>query len=180
MTGVFHVTDIGLLVQALWFIAPAYAANGFPPLMQGRKPLDGGRSFRNQRLFGDGKTWEGTVSGIIVGILVGALQVHYQSQLEYLSLNLPIMTMPLVIALTIGTMAGDVLGSFIKRRLGIKRGGSAPLLDQEGFLVMAFVFAAFVYPLSLILVAVLLIITPPIHWVTNVVGYYMKFKKTPW
>ncbi|MBI4170144.1 MAG: CDP-2,3-bis-(O-geranylgeranyl)-sn-glycerol synthase [Candidatus Aenigmarchaeota archaeon] len=175
------MTDIALLLlQSLWFIAPAYAANGFPPLMQGTRPLDGRRIFRKQRLFGDGKTWEGTVGGIIVGMLVGMLQITFQSQLGYLGLDLPVMTMPLVIALTIGTMAGDVLGSFIKRRLGIKRGGSAPLLDQEGFLVMAFVFAAPVYQLNLILVAVLLIITPPIHWLTNVIGYYMKFKKTPW
>ncbi len=175
------MADIGLLVlQSLWFIAPAYASNGFPPLMQGSHPIDGKRLFRGKRLLGDGKTWEGLIGGIIVGLLVGSLQVAYQSQLDYAGLNLPAMTMPLVLALSLGTMAGDLLGSFIKRRLGIKRGGSAPLLDQDGFVAMAFVFAAFVYPVSGLILVLLLLITPPIHWITNICGYYMKFKKTPW
>ncbi len=169
-----------LILQSLWFIAPAYAANGFPPLMQGKRPLDGGRIFRGKRIFGDGKTWEGTIGGIIVGILAGTLEVMYQKDIAYLGLNLPQMTMPLVIALSIGTMIGDIGGSFIKRRLDIKRGDAAPLLDQEGFLVAAFILASLVYQLNLIIVVTLLIITPPIHWITNVVGYYTKFKKTPW
>lgn len=169
-----------LILQCLWFIVPAYAANGFPPLMQGKHPLDRKKLFGGKRLFGDGKTWEGTLGGIIAGLLVGTLQVMYQKDLEYLGFSLPEITIPLVIALSIGTMVGDIGGSFIKRRMDIKRGDAAPLLDQEGFLVIAFVLASFVYQLNLIIVVTLLIITPPIHWITNVFGYYMKFKKTPW
>src|SRR3989338_1246052 len=169
-----------LILQCLWFIAPAYAANGFPPLMQGKRPIDGRKTFKGKRILGDGKTWEGTLGGIIVGLLVGTLEVMYQKDIAYLGLNLPQMTMPLVVALSIGTMVGDIGGSFIKRRMDIKRGDAAPLLDQEGFLVAAFVLASFVYQLNLIIVVTLLIITPPIHWITNVVGYYTKFKKTPW
>ncbi len=169
-----------LILQALWLIAPAYATNGFPPLLQGKRPLDGKRLFRGKRLLGDGKTWEGTIGGTVVGLLVGWLQATYQGNLTYLGLNLPAMTMPLVLALSAGTMAGDIGGSFIKRRMDIKRGDAAPLLDQEGFLVAAFILASLVYQLNLTMVVTLLIITPPIHWITNVVGYYMKFKKTPW
>ena len=169
-----------LIIQSLWFIVPAYATNGFPPVMQGRCALDCKRVFRGKRLFGDGKTWEGTLGGIIIGSLVGMIQVLYQSRIEYLGLNLPVMTMPLVIALCTGTMAGDVLGSFVKRRANIERGDSAPLMDQEGFLLMAFIFAVFAYQLSIPIVITLLIITPPIHWASNVCGYYMKFKKHPW
>ena len=175
------MTDLPtLVIQSLWFIAPAYAANGFPPLMQGKTAIDRGRTLNRKRLLGDGKTWEGLAGGIIVGVLVGALQVAYQAELDYLGLGLPQMTMPLVAALVLGAMAGDLLGSFIKRRIGIKRGGQAPLLDQEGFLVAALAFAAFAQPLDGLMAAALLVITPPIHWLTNVCGYVMKFKRTPW
>lgn len=175
------MTDILLLIlQSLWFIAPAYAANGFPPLMQGKSPVDGRRNFRGKRLFGDGKTWEGTIAGIMVGISVGWLQVIGQKQLEYLGLGLPEMTAPLVVMLCLGTMAGDIIGSFVKRRLGIERGGAAPLLDQDGFVIAALLFAMLVYRADIYIAAVLLIITPPIHWIANVCGYYSKFKKTPW
>jgi len=169
-----------LLIQALWFVAPAYAANGFPPLMRGTHPLDGNRKFRGKRLLGDGKTWEGTIGGIIFGILVGVLQVSFQKDLAFLNLGLPAITMPLVVALCLGTMAGDVIGSFAKRRAEIKRGDPAPLLDQEGFLVAAFVIASFVYSLQSGIVIMLLIVTPPIHWFGNIIGFYTKFKKTPW
>jgi CDP-2,3-bis-(O-geranylgeranyl)-sn-glycerol synthase len=175
------VTDIALLIlQSLWFIAPAYAANGFPPLMQGKRPIDFKKNFKGKRLLGDGKTWEGTISGIVVGILVGALQVGYQSKLDYLNLGLPQMTMLLVAMLCLGTMTGDIFGSFLKRRLGMKRGQSAIILDQDGFIIVAFIFACAVYALNPLIVLTLLIITPPIHWLSNVFGYYTKFKKTPW
>ena len=169
-----------LLIQSLWFIIPAYAANGFPPLMRGKHPIDQKRSFRSKRILGDGKTWEGTLGGIIAGMAIGSLQIAFQSDLKFLGLNLPPMTLPLVIALCIGTMAGDILGSFIKRRLNIKRGDSAPLMDQEGFLVLAILFAMPFYNLNAIIVVTLLIITPPIHWLANIGGFYLKFKKTPW
>lgn len=175
------MTDIGLLVlHALWFIAPAYATNGFPPLMQGKRPLDRGKFFGKQRLLGDGKTWEGTIGGLIVGLVIGALQIAQQHQLDYLGLSLPVMTLPLVIALCAGTMTGDILGSFAKRRLGIRRGDSALLMDQLGFLLVAFAFASAVHALDFAVVVALLVITPPVHWVTNVLGYWMKFKKKPW
>ncbi len=169
-----------LIIQSLWFIAPAYAANGFPPLMRGKRPIDSGKSLLGKRIFGDGKTWEGTIGGTIAGILVGALQVGYQGNVAFLNLNLPAMTMPLVIALTLGTMAGDLAGSFVKRRAGIGRGNPAPLLDQDGFVIMAFIFASFVYALSADIFIILLVITPPIHFISNLCGYMAKVKKTPW
>jgi CDP-2,3-bis-(O-geranylgeranyl)-sn-glycerol synthase len=175
------MTEILLLIlQSLWLIAPAYMANGFPPLMGGKAPIDFGKSFRGARIFGDGKTWEGTVGGIIAGIVIGLLQVGFQKDLEPIGLALPHITIILVIALCVGTMVGDIAGSFLKRRMGMTRGQSAPLMDQAGFLIAAFIIASLVYALPLDIMIILLLITPPIHWLANIFGYYTKFKKTPW
>lgn len=169
-----------LILQSLWFVAPAYISNGFPPVMQGRRPIDRGKRWNGKRILGNGKTVEGTLGGILVGFLAGTLQVIYQDHLVYLGLGLPEMTFPLVAALSVGAMAGDLAGSFIKRRLDVNRGEAMPGLDQLGFLVFAFLFAAAVHEIDALILATLVLITPPIHLFTNVIGYWMKFKKQPW
>lgn len=168
-----------LLLQAFWFVATAYAANGFPPLMRGKIPLDGGKTYRRRRLLGDGKTLEGTFGGLVFGVFIGSLQIYGQTYLPK-ELGLAEMTYPLVFLLALGTMAGDIGGSFVKRRMGMKRGDRALFLDQLGFLLMAFLFASAVHSPSLDVMIVLVLLTPVIHWLSNVFGYWIKVKRNPW
>ena len=165
-------------VNIFWFIASSYVANGFPPVMRGKRPIDFGKKLRSHRILGDSKTIEGTLGGILAGLFVGYLQISYQHQLP---VSLHEMTMPLVIALVLGTMAGDIGGSFIKRRVGFNSGDSALLLDQLGFLVAAMAFASLVQPINPYIMAALIVATPPIHLFTNYIGCrIMKVKKNPW
>ncbi len=168
-----------LLLQAFWFIAAAYASNAFPPLMRGQRPIDGGKMFGGARFFGDGKTWEGLLGGIIFGVFIGSLQIYGQSYIppEY---GLAEMTFPIVFLLAVGAMAGDLIGSFIKRRTGIKRGEKALMLDQLGFLLIAFVFVSPVYLPGLNTFIILVVLTPVIHWLANILGYVVKVKRNPW
>lgn len=166
-----------LLIQSFWFIAPAYAANAFPPLMRGKSPIDRGKMFRGHRLLGDGKTIEGFWGGIIFGVFVGSLQIYGQ---QFLPVKLAEMTFPIVFLLAFGTMAGDLIGSFLKRRMNMKRGESAPFMDQLGFLICALLFAAPFYILPASHMLVLFVLTPFIHWAANVLGYWIKVKRNPW
>ena len=167
------------LLQALWFVWPAYCANAFPAVLNGKRPLDRGRYFGKSRLLGDSKTIEGTIGGILFGMLMGIIQMNVQDYLPQ-ELGLLRMSAPLVALLSIGALVGDIVGSFIKRRLNIKPGDPAILLDQLGFLIFAFIFAAAVYIPAPSIIFLLIIITPIIHLLTNVVGYILKFKKNPW
>ncbi|MBS3051462.1 MAG: CDP-2,3-bis-(O-geranylgeranyl)-sn-glycerol synthase [Candidatus Aenigmarchaeota archaeon] len=168
-----------LLLQSFWFIASAYASNGFPPLMRGRMPIDGGKKFRGRRLLGDGKTWEGLIGGIVFGVFIGSLQIFGQDYLPP-ELLLPKMTFPMVFLLTLGTMAGDIGGSFVKRRMRMKRGDRALFLDQLGFLLAAFLFVWPIYKPQLDIMIVLVLLTPIIHWLSNVLGYWIHVKRNPW
>ena len=168
-----------LLLQSFWFIAPAYAANGFPPLMRGKMPIDDRRKWRGQRLLGNGKTWEGLLGGIIFGVFIGSLQIFGEYDLPA-ELGLAEMTFPIIFLLTFGTMAGDVGGSFVKRRMHMKRGDRALFLDQLGFLLMAFLFVWHAYIPNLDVMIVLVMLTPIIHWLSNVLGYWIKVKRNPW
>lgn len=79
-------------------------------------PVDLGRGWHDgRRLFGDHKTWRGIGIAVPAGILAGAV----------LGMS---GWVGLIAALL--SMAGDLLSSFIKRRLGLPCGDVAPGLDQ--------------------------------------------------
>jgi CDP-2,3-bis-(O-geranylgeranyl)-sn-glycerol synthase len=162
-----------LLGTAIWFILPAYVANATPVVLGGGAPIDGGKLFTDGRpIFGAGKTLRGFVAGLMGGSIVGVLQGVVVGQLcTYTMLGL---------LLALGALAGDLFGSFIKRRLDIPRGGAAPVLDQLGFVVFALLFASPLMLPSWEVILTILIITPPIHLATNFVGYKLGFKSKPY
>lgn len=179
-----EIFNIFILVEAIWIILPAYAANGLVPLFKGRHPIDGGRKLVKHRLFGEGKTWEGLFAGAGVGAIIGIVQMIANPHLPWSISEVPLTIVPmsalLGIMLGLGAMVGDLGGSFVKRRFRMKRGAPAPLLDQEDFLIGALVFASvFVYVKPEWWV-MLLVITPVIHLAANVIGYIFKVKKTPY
>ena len=169
-----------LILQALWFIFPAYVANASPVVIRGQKPLDFGKKLDKQRILGDGKTFEGTIGGIAFGTLTGVLQIYLFGLLELQKIGLTEHSIELIIALSTGAIIGDIIGAFIKRRLDIARGEPALLLDQLDFLVLSLLFAGLVMKLDIQMIIVLLIITPIIHLATNIFAYIMKMKSRPW
>ncbi len=172
---------LDLLVQSLWFILPAYAANVFPPFMKGIRPLDFSRKLGSYRILGDGKTFEGTLAGIAFGVFVGSIQIQVYGYFQRLT-NAELIqhTLPLVFLLSFGAIFGDIIGAFIKRRLGMPRGYPAPLLDQLDFLLFALLLSSAFASISTGMLVLLLVITPILHKLSNIVGYYVKLKRHPW
>ncbi|MGC8699821.1 MAG: CDP-2,3-bis-(O-geranylgeranyl)-sn-glycerol synthase [Candidatus Micrarchaeia archaeon] len=152
------------------YILPAYVANGAPVIFGGGKPLDFGKKIKGKPIFGPHKTIRGLVFGIASGIIVGAIE----------SLFLPYMLI-LGIALSLGTHAGDLLGSFVKRRMGKKSGANMPIIDQYLFLVFALLFA---YPFGnapgILGIVFLFVLTGILHKLTNVLAHRAKLKEVPW
>ena len=161
---------ITLVAEALLFIFPAYCANAVPVLAGGGTPMDFGKNFFDgKRIFGDHKTFRGFFFGLLVGILVGIV--------EFLIFDYPIL---FIILPPLGALVGDLLGSFAKRRIGISPGGLFPIVDQIDFVIGALLFSI---PLSILtweLALVVILITPPIHLLTNYVAFKMRLKKHPW
>lgn len=164
---------LGLLGSAIWFILPAYVANGTPVVLGGGAPIDGGKKFIDGRpIFGAGKTIRGFLAGLVAGSLVGLVQTILANQsCTYVLVG---------VLLAAGALVGDLLGSFVKRRLNIARGAAAPGLDQLGFLVLAILFASPLVVPSVEILIILLIITPLIHLATNYGGYKLGLKERPY
>jgi CDP-2,3-bis-(O-geranylgeranyl)-sn-glycerol synthase len=82
--------------------------------------------------------------------------------------------------LSLGALFGDLIESFIKRRLNLSPGASFPIADQLDFITGALLFSFLVSPPPLPVAIIVLIITPPIHYITNFLAFRLGFKKEPW
>ncbi len=183
---VLDIFNIFVLVESIWLILPAYAGNGLVPIFRKycRHPIDGGRHLGKNRLFGDGKTWEGFFIGIIIVIFIALVE---QLAFPFLPWDMsPValvifpMNMVTGILLGFGAMLGDLFGSFIKRRLGIDRGRPTFFIDQEFFVIFALLFAGTASFIKYQWIIFLLIITPIIHWIANLIGYFLGVTRRPW
>jgi CDP-2,3-bis-(O-geranylgeranyl)-sn-glycerol synthase len=179
-----EIFNIYVLVEAIYLILPAYAANGLVPLFRGSHPVDGGRKLVRHRLFGEGKTWEGLFAGMVIGAVIALVEQLAFPYLPWGISDVPLTIVPMTVQmgllLGLGAMIGDLGGSFIKRRFGLKRGTAAPLLDQEDFLIGSLLFASVLVAVGLVWWIMLLVITPIIHLAANAIGYIFKVKKTPY
>jgi CDP-2,3-bis-(O-geranylgeranyl)-sn-glycerol synthase len=164
---------ITLIVESLKFIFPAYCANATPVLAGGGRPMDFGKNLPDgKRVLGKNKTFRGFFFGWAIGIFVGLVEGAVFGFASY-SVLFSIIT-------PLGALLGDLTGAFVKRRLNIASGGLLPVVDQVDFVVGALVFAL---PLAIVywqLAVAVLIITPPIHLLTNYVAYKLKLKSNPW
>jgi CDP-2,3-bis-(O-geranylgeranyl)-sn-glycerol synthase len=162
---------------ALWFIFPAYCANAAPVIFGGGQPMDFGKIFCDGKpLLGSHKTFRGFLAGLIVGTLVGLIQtllsehflIQYGSQFRYSVL--------FGFMLSLGALTGDLIESFIKRRLNRSPGSSMPVADQIDFILGAFLFSIPVSPPSLSAALIILLITIPMHVMTNLAASLLRMK----
>ena len=170
---------------AWWILFPAYAANIFPPLARGRLPLDFWKKMPDgRRIFGDHKTVEGFGIGVIAGTLIGLVEAYLEPQLNIYASQwgvvLPHMTAMGALMIGLGAMLGDVGGSFIKRRLNKEPGAKAPFLDQLNFIVGAVLLSIWFVPINVLMFIYMLLLTPLIHRIVNIMAYKVNAKKVPW
>ena len=169
---------IGLIVRSFIFIFPAYVANSTPVLFTGKRAIDGGRAWRDGRpLLGKGKTWRGLIMGIVCGTLTGAAMALA------IAPDMPagiIYYAVFAFMLSAGALLGDIAKSFIKRRMGLKRGAMLPILDQIDFVLGAYLFTFWLFFPGWDVYVFVLLVTPGIHLATNVISYLLGHKSVPW
>lgn len=174
------------------------------------RPIDGGRRLSDgHRILGDGKTWNG-LSGALIGAGLLCMFTHWAGGASIVENGVfldPLIgaessdwfwiggewgaAFIVGFLLGLGCMIGDCAGSFIKRRMGKKREGSessqAPLIDTLPFALCTFAMGLLLFPDTLVgnseligWMFVLLILTPVIHRLTNVFGYWVGLKEVPY
>ncbi len=172
-------------LAALWIMLPAYVPNSAAALFGGGTPIDSGRVLGDgKRIFGDGKTYRGFLGGVISGVLVGLAEIWAATAFGLVTL--PHQTVISVTLLATGALLGDLAKSFLKRRLGKERGESWFLADQYDLVIGSFLLILLIYPewffenITLPIAVWIIVMTPLLHRVVNIIGYYIGVKDVPW
>lgn len=170
--------------QAIWFILPAGLANMAASLSRflpvSNYPVDGGRYWRGQRIFGANKTWRGLISGALVGQLVYTAQLYlfrfdffhnlslfdYQTHLFYFGA-----------LLGLGALLGDLVKSFFKRGVNIPAGRSWLPFDQIDYTIGALALGSLVYFPGWPIAVFLLIFGFGLHILFNLLGFVLRLQK---
>ncbi|MDO8428465.1 MAG: CDP-archaeol synthase, partial [Candidatus Diapherotrites archaeon] len=144
-------------IKLIVYLLPMYVTNASAVLFSGKTPLDFGVKFLDGKpLLGKGKTFRGTLFSLFAGFLTAGILFYGFPQLtELLSVNYLI----LAGLLCIGTHAGDLTASFLKRRLGLASGKEVLLLDQLDFLAGALILGSIYYWPSLLEISVMIFLT---------------------
>lgn len=180
-----------VIAQALFFFLPAYVANATPVALTRfkiveflNKPIDGGAKLWGQPVLGSTKTWRGMIVGMLAGVIVVALQaLAYDRWLtlrqfflyEYYLWDI----LFLGFLLGFGILLGDLIKSFLKRRAGVQSSASFFPFDYLDFLGALFLSQIF-FPLPWQHVVVILVISPLLSIVANIIGCRLGWKKIWW
>jgi len=178
---------MNVLIIAFWLMLPAYIPNNCAALFGGGMPLDMGQTFQDgQRTLGDGKTFRGTLAGTVCGILMGLLQNQIAPLIGLPSFGIGFEQIPILIGLALGAMLGDIVAAFFKRRMGLKRGAPLFVIDQIDFVIGAWLLTIIIAPywfwqnFTPTIMLIVLIMTPILHRLTNIIGYKVGAKREPW
>jgi CDP-2,3-bis-(O-geranylgeranyl)-sn-glycerol synthase len=187
------VTVLVIMINGLWLFLPAMVPNSAAALFGGGTPIDFGKKWKGNRIFGSGKTWRGFFGGAIAGIILGIIMIdiaYFFDPKEFWGYGPFWSNIGIIACLAFGAVLGDLMGAFIKRRMGLARGEKAPILDQYDFVFGAFLVTAIFFPewvystylegwhLAALLFIILIMFA--IHRVANIVAYKWGVKKEPW
>lgn len=167
-------------IQAAWLYSKTAKRFG--------RPIDGGRMFRGQRLFGDNKTWRGFVvmipatgfAFLLLGLLTRQTASGSLWPIDLWQYGL------LGCWAGFGFMLAELPNSFLKRRLNVPPGQTPNqpwarrlcfFLDQFDSVMGALLALAIIVPVPLATWIVVLITGTAVHWLFNLVLFLTGAKK---
>ena len=147
-------------------------ANSTPVLLGGGTPIDQGRKFIDGRpILGANKTKKGFTYGLLLGIVAALTEATVFTNYWLVFAG---------IAASLGALLGDLLGAFLKRRANIPPGNPLPVVDQLDFVLGALLLASPLLKLTMGAILILVIVTIPIHLLSNAIAYALRLKKRAW
>ncbi len=176
------------LLKLLYMMLPAAFANSMGTLSRGinflNVPVDFGRSLFGKRILGKNKTWRGVFFGTLMGIIVTLIQTYLYrfptfrsiSIIDYSSVN------PIIFGflLGFGDILGDLIESFVKRRLDIKPGEPFIPFDQIDGPIVALILTYGYHHLPILDIFELLTAWFILHIVIRHIAFYLGINKKKW
>ena len=176
-----------IILQCFYFMLPAYFANMAPVVAKNmfRKltlQIDFNIGLGNNTIFGKNKTYRGLIAGMLAAIIVAYTQFFLNGGNIFADLALVDYSNWLLIGLLLGlgAMFGDLVKSFVKRRIGLKPGMPFVPFDQLDFVFGALIFVYPVAKLPMEKMAIILFISFILHMVINHIAFYTGIRKERW
>ncbi|UJG43405.1 MAG: CDP-2,3-bis-(O-geranylgeranyl)-sn-glycerol synthase [Candidatus Heimdallarchaeum endolithica] len=173
--------DVGL---AFMFASPIFVSNAIPTIFGGGYPVDFYKNFIDgKRILGNHKTIRGLLAGILFGFVASIVVWYTVGDLFQQLYGLMGFKYPIWIGLVMGWGCnfGDMFGSFIKRRLNIVSGGKFPVFDQTGYMIFGLLWSWPVFKfIPWQFLVTLLVISPLLHILANLLAYAVKAKDVWW
>lgn len=145
-------------------------------------PIDGGKKFQGRPIFGSNKTWRGIVIYVIGSIVVCCiLWLGTRNDLTWIH---PIFSNnPIILGILYGVSysCGELINSFIKRRLRIRPGHSSNMVqyffDTVDGIVLTILVLSIVYGANWLQLLLVLLIGIVVHLSTDWVMKKHRLKK---
>ena len=152
------------IFSCLWYLLPAALGNHtascgnrvwLPGILKRALaklavPVDFGVKWNGTEIFGKNKTWRGLLVGIVMGILVAGVQALLFFNVDFFRRNTlidyeKVNFIALGFLMGGGALTGDLIKSFIKRRLNKPSGKPWFPWDQLDWIMGAIIFSSIVY-----------------------------------
>jgi CDP-2,3-bis-(O-geranylgeranyl)-sn-glycerol synthase len=182
---------IKILIESVYFMLPAYAANALPVVFNRfnlfsylAKPVDFNTRLFGKPLFGHSKTFRGFIVGVGGGIIFGVIQyflysissIQNISLIDYSLIN----SFYIGFLLGLGALFGDLIKSFLKRRIGISSGNSWLIFDQIDYAIGALIFVSFLIIPSYQHIITIIAVSAVFSVFANIFAYLFGIKKVWW
>ncbi len=170
------------VLQCFYFMLPAYLANMAPVIVKdGFKrlaiPIDLGKN-----IFGKNKTYRGLIFGILFAIIIAYLQfllynIGFFGKLSFIDYSNWFLV---GFYFGFGALLGDMVESFVKRRLGIGPGERFIPWDQLDFVVGSLILVGILVNITWRKVFFIAVISIIGHILVNHIAYYLKIRNEKW
>jgi CDP-2,3-bis-(O-geranylgeranyl)-sn-glycerol synthase len=180
-----------LALQCMYLLLPAAFANMAPVLFKNSfkwlaVPIDFGKTWRGKPIFGPHKTVRGFIVGIKLAVIVALIQAWLSNYPTMQEFSLVDFSQGYGFAILFGALMGfgslfgDLVKSFFKRRIGVDAGKPFIPFDEIDFAIGALLFSALVVPLSWHIAVMSLSLAFIFHILTNHLAFYLGIRKEKW
>ena len=187
---------IKLIFQCAWYLLPAALGNHNASCGQSlwlpeiakkylaklAVPIDSGAKWRGAEILGKNKTWRGLVVGVVTGIIVSGIQAILFLNIDFFRNNTLIdygrvNFFLFGFLMGGGALFGDLVKSFIKRRLARSPGKPWFPWDQLDWIAGAMIASSPFYAPSPMVAAVTAVLYVSVHLCSDRIVYHMGIKK---
>ncbi|MAH01963.1 hypothetical protein CMO87_01905 [Candidatus Woesearchaeota archaeon] len=178
---------LNLISQCFYLMLPAYFANMAPVIVKNifnnlKFPIDFNKKIKNKPIFGKNKTFRGLIFGILFAVIIAYLQFLFYNNNLFVNISIVNYSDWLLIGLLMGfgTIFGDLVESFVKRRMNYESGKSFIPWDQMDFVIGALIFVYPIVKLSLNKIIIILLLSFILHIIANHIAFYTGVRRERW